>query len=246
MKLSHKSPTNDGLLIYEFVVSEVSKGKTGTFPPKGSNAVLPNNQTLDDEIENLKVVEGVNDITFTWKNPSVSEFSGVKIFNGNSLVATLKKGDISYKVDGLKENTNYNFKFVSMLGDRLSLGIEKEVKTKPKPKEPMPLVKPPENVFLTPQDKKMVIAWDDVKSPYLEGYNVYIDGKKINDKPLTSNKLIVRNLENEKSYKVQISAVNKENVEGEKSKEKTEKPSSSALEVEYDVKMPFNPKDVVG
>lgn len=245
VKFTHDSPTNDGFLFYEFVVSEVSKGKTGTFPPKGSNAVLPNNTTLDNEIENLKVVEGVNDVTFTWKNPSVSEFSGVKIFNGNLLVATLKKGDTSYKVDGLKENTNYNFKFVSMFGERMSLGIQKEVKTKPKPKEPMPLVKPPENVFLTPQNGKMVITWDDVKSPYLEGYNVYIDGKKINDKPLNSNKMILKNLENGKSYKVQISVVNKENAEGEKSKEKEEKPSSDALEVEYDVKVPFSPLDLL-
>ena len=75
-----------------------------------------------------------------------------------------------------------------------------------------------------------------MKSPYLQGYNIYVDGKKINDKPLTYNKLIVKNLENDRSYKVQVSAVNKNDVEGEKSKEVSEKPSSSALEVEYDVK----------
>ncbi|EEM92722.1 hypothetical protein bthur0013_59520 [Bacillus thuringiensis IBL 200] len=107
----------------------------------------------------------------------------------------------------------------------------------------MPIISPPENVFLTPQDKKMVIAWNDVNSPYLKGYNVYIDGKKINDTPLTSSKMIVKNLENNKSYKVQISAVNKDDVEGEKSKEKSEKPSSNALEVEYDVEIPFSPMD---
>ncbi|PEV92557.1 hypothetical protein CN425_27600, partial [Bacillus cereus] len=107
------------------------------------------------------------------------------------------------------------------------------------------VIPPPENVFLTPQSGKMVIAWNDVNSPFLKGYNVYIDGKKINDEPLTSSKMIVKNLENNKSYKVQISAVNKNDVEGEKSKEVSEKPSSSALEVEYDVKMPFSPLDLL-
>ncbi|MEK4899844.1 fibronectin type III domain-containing protein, partial [Bacillus sp. FSL R5-0811] len=96
-----------------------------------------------------------------------------------------------------------------------------------------------------PQNGKLVIAWNGVSSPYLQGYNVYIDGKKINDKPLTSSKLAVNSLENDKSYKVQISAVNKNDVEGEKSKEVSEKPSSSALEVEYDVKMPFSPLDLL-
>lgn len=239
VKFTHDSPTNDGFLFYEFVVSEVSKGKAGTFPPKGSNAVLPNNTTLDNEIENLKVVEGVNDVTFTWKNPSVSEFSGVKIFNGNSLVATLKKGDTSYKVDGLKENTNYNFKFVSMFGERMSLGIQKEVKTKPKPKEPMPLVKPPENVFLTPQNGSLIINWESVKSEFLKGYNVYVDGKKVNEKLLTSNKLILKNMENDKKYSVQVSVVNLEDKEGDKSKVVTESPSKDATTIEYDLKPPL-------
>lgn len=37
--------------------------------------------------------------------------------------------------------------------------------------------------------------------------------------------MIVKNLENNKSYNVQISAVNKDDIEGEKSKEKSEKPT---------------------
>ncbi|MGH0551408.1 fibronectin type III domain-containing protein, partial [Bacillus paranthracis] len=66
-----------------------------------------------------------------------------------------------------------------------------------------------------------------------------------NDKPLNSTKLIVNNLENDKSYMVQISAINNDDIEGEKSKEVSEKPSSDALEVEYDVKMPFSPLDLL-
>ncbi|MEM5678869.1 fibronectin type III domain-containing protein, partial [Bacillus paranthracis] len=89
------------------------------------------------------------------------------------------------------------------------------------------------------------IAWNGVNSPHLKGYNVYVDGKKINDKPLNSTKLIVNNLENDKSYMVQISAINNDDIEGEKSKEVSEKPSSDALEVEYDVKMPFSPLDLL-
>lgn len=197
-------------------------------------------------ISNVNSVAGINDVSFTWENPSNPLFTGVKIYKEGSLVATVNKDENSYKVDGLEANKNYNFKFVAMYGESDSKGIEKVVKTKLKPKEPMPLIKPPESVILTPQNGKMVIAWNDVKSPYLEGYNVYIDGKKVNDEPLKSNKLIVKSLENGKPYKVQISAVNKENAEGEKSKAKEDKPSVDALEVEYDVKMPFDPKDVLG
>lgn len=198
-----------------------------------------------EDISNLSAVEGVNDVNFTWNNPTMVGFTGVKIYKEGSLVATVDKNKNSYKVDGLEADKNYTFKFVSDYTEGESVGVQKSVKTKQKPKEPMPLVKPPENVFVTPQNGKMVIAWDDVKSPYLEGYNIYIDGKKINDKPLNSNKMIIKNLENEKSYTVQISAVNKENAEGEKSKGISEKPSADALEVEYDVKIPFSPLDLL-
>lgn len=166
------------------------------------------------------------------------KFTGVNIYRDKQQIGKLDKTKNSYVAKGLKEAEEYSFtvKAIDENGFETS-GVTKKARTK------MPVIPPPENVFLTPQSGKMVIAWNDVYSPYLKGYNVYIDGKKINDEPLTSSKMIVKNLENNKSYKVQISAVNKNNVEGEKSKEKSEKPTSNALEVEYDVKIPFTPMD---
>ncbi|PDZ92236.1 fibronectin type III domain-containing protein [Bacillus thuringiensis] len=194
-------------------------------------------------ITNLKDVVNGDNADFSWSNPIDQTFKGVKIYRGSELIATVDPKESSYKVSNLEAGKEYDFKFVSIYekdGNILeSETLNKKIKTK------MPVIKPPENVFVTPQNGKMVIVWDDVKSPYLEGYNIYVDGKKVNDKPLNSNKMIIKNLENEKSYTVQISAVNKENAEGEKSKGISEKPSSDALEVEYDVKMPFSPLDLL-
>ncbi|MCC2370341.1 fibronectin type III domain-containing protein [Bacillus cereus] len=190
------------------------------------------------DVENLKAEADLNQITLSWNNPDTPKFTGVNIYRGKQQIGKLDKTKNSYVVKGLKEAEEYSFtvKAIDENGFETS-GVTKKARTK------MPVIPPPENVFLTPQSGKMVIVWNDVNSPYLKGYNVYIDGKKINDEPLTSSKMIVKNLENNKSYKVQISAVNKDDVEGEKSKEKSEKPSSNALEVEYDVKMPFTPMD---
>lgn len=196
------------------------------------------------EVSDFKAIPDGRKVKLSWENPLASEKvkstklykdgKGIKTFNINENIT-------SHVVDNLEAGKSYSFKMTVIDSDNNeSFGITRDVKLS------MPVINPPENVFLTPQDRKIVIAWDDVKSPYLQGYNVYVDGKKINDKPLTSNKLIVKNLENDKSYKVQVSAVNKNDVEGEKSKEVSEKPSSDALEVEYDVKMPFDPKDVLG
>ncbi|UYX52413.1 fibronectin type III domain-containing protein [Bacillus thuringiensis] len=193
------------------------------------------------DVENLKAEADLNQVTLSWVNPDTPKFTGVNIYRGSYSLGKLDKTKNSYVVKGLKEAEEYSFtvKAIDENGFETS-GATKKVTTK------MPVLPPPDKVFVTPQNGKLVIAWNGVSSPYLQGYIVYVDGKKINDKPLTSNKLIVKNLENDKSYKVQVSTVNKNDVEGEKSKEVAEKPSSNALEVEYEVKMPFNPKDVVG
>lgn len=194
---------------------------------------IPEIINLQEKIESTKV-------TFNWENPISEKVVAVNLYQDKKRIKTfeIKDNVTSYVIEGLEQGEKYNFTFKAVdKGGRETTGVSKNVKI------PMPIISPPENVFLTPQDKKMVIAWNDVNSPYLKGYNVYIDGKKINDKPLTSSKMIVKNLENNKSYNVQISAVNKDDIEGEKSKEKSDKPSSNALEVEYDVKIPFTPMD---
>ncbi|MGH0686721.1 fibronectin type III domain-containing protein [Bacillus mycoides] len=194
------------------------------------------------EITNLKEKLESTKVTFTWGNPVSEKVVSVNLYQDKKRIKTfeIKDNVTSYVIENLIYGGKYNFTFKTVDKEgRETTGISKNVHI------PMPIISPPNNVFLTPQNKKLVIAWDDVKSPYLQGYNVYVDGRKVNDKPLTSSKLVVNNLENNKSYKVQISAVNKENLEGEKSKEVSEKPSSSALEVEYDVKMPFSPLDLL-
>ncbi|MGN4475083.1 fibronectin type III domain-containing protein [Bacillus cereus group sp. MYBK40-2] len=189
------------------------------------------------------VASSDSQVKLSWVNPIASEdAASTKLYKDGKAIKTfnISENVTSYVVNDLQAGKTYDFKMTTInKSSKESSGITRSVKVS------MPVIAPPENVFLTPQDKKIVIAWDDVKSPFLKGYNVYIDGKKINDEPLTSNKLIVKNLENDKSYKVQVSAVNKEDVEGEKSKEVSEKPSSSALEVDYDVKIPFSPLDLI-
>lgn len=217
----------------------VGVGNDGRDSTRFSSVYVYGDDGLVSDVSNLKANPEMKKVTLTWTNPQKeANFKGVRIYQGNKLIAELDNTINSYVVEGLKESESYVFTVKSIDQNKA------ETKgTSVKTTTLMPIIKPPENVFLTPQSEKMVIAWNDVNSPYLKGYNVYIDGKKINDKPLTSSKMIVKNLENNKSYKVQISAVNKNDVEGEKSKEKSDKPSSNALEVEYDVKIPFSPMD---
>ena len=53
-------------------------------------------------------------VTFTWTNPSDSDYASMKIFNGNTLVATVNRPTATYTVTGLTQGTTYTFKFVSV------------------------------------------------------------------------------------------------------------------------------------
>ncbi|MGH0443558.1 fibronectin type III domain-containing protein [Bacillus pretiosus] len=251
-----------------------------------------------EEIKNLSVVEGVNDVNFAWNNPTMVGFTGVKIYKEGSLVATVDKNKSSYKVDGLEANKNYNFKFVSVYADGESVGVQKGIKTliDPKTIPPSPVsslvaeptdktvklkwkspkdddlagfkilqngkqiaeigleeefivknLQPltdytfgvisvdrdkndsppvslsvktleendeepphvPSNVFAKPSNGALIASWDKVSDKDLAGYNVYVDGKKINSNLITSTNFVIKNLENSKKYKVQVQAVDR-------------------------------------
>ncbi|MGM2788640.1 fibronectin type III domain-containing protein [Bacillus cereus group sp. Bce018] len=251
-----------------------------------------------EDISDLKAVEGINDVSFTWKNPNDSKLTGVSIYKENVLLGTVDKSVNSFKVEGLEGNKNYNFKFVAKYGERSSSGIQKGVKTliDPKTVPPNPVssftaeptdktvklkwkspkdddlagfkilqngkqvaeigleeeftvknLQPltdytfgvisvdrdkndsppvslsvktleendeepphvPSNVFAKPSNGALIASWDKVSDKDLAGYNVYVDGKKINSNLITSTTFVVKNLENGTKYKIQVQAVDR-------------------------------------
>lgn len=192
------------------------------------------------ELKDLKADVGKDQVSLSWKNPKEEALSGLKVYQDNKLIATLGKESQSYVANNLKPSQEYEFK-VTALDDKgyETNGLKTTVKTT------MPVLGPPEKVSVTPQDGSLIISWDSVNSPYLKGYNVYIDGVKVNAESLSSNKMILKNLENGKKYNIQVSAVNKNDVEGEKSKGNNSSPDHDALTVEYDVKLPFSVLDLL-
>lgn len=295
---------------YEYAVPEevfskygyIDKISISTVVIQGSlqikNFIVTDDSLLMEEISDLNVVAGVNDAKFTWKNPNLKEFTGLKIYKEDSLIATLGKDDVSYKVDGLEADKNYNFKFVATYGSKNSKGIQKGVKTlvDPKTVPPGPVssltaeptdktvklkwkkpkdddlagfkilqngkqvaeigleeeftvknLKPltdytfgvmavdkdkndstsvnlsvktleenddeppliPSNVFAKPSNGALIASWDKVSDEDLAGYNVYVDDKKINSNLILSTNFTIKNLENNRKYKIQVQAVDR-------------------------------------
>jgi len=146
----------------------------------------------------------------------------------------------SYILEGLKADSVYKIKVTSInKNGGETEGSKLEVSTS------QPILDPPKNIVVTPQNGSLVIAWNHVESKFLKGYNIYVNGQKVNGEPLLSNKLNVKNLQNGEKYKIEISSVNKNGVEGKKSEVISESPSENAITVDYDVKMPFSPLDLI-
>ena len=182
-------------------------------------------------------------VTFKWLNPNDTKFVGVDVYQGTKLLSSLDSKKDTYTVSELESGKNYDFRFDSFYlenGKKTKSGsIEQKVKI------PYPVLPPPDEVTVKVQNGSLVVFWNKVNSPHSSGYNIYVDGKKVNDNPVSSEKLHVTGLENGREYKIQVSTVNKGGVEGGESKESSESPSGSAITTEYDVKMPFSPLDLV-
>jgi len=219
----------------------VGVGNTGRDSTRFSSVYVYGDDGLVSDVSNLKANPEVKKVTLTWVNPQKeANFKGVRIYQGNKLIAELDNTAVSYVAEGLKENESYVFVVKSIDQNKAETkGVSVKVNTL------IPLIDPPKNVYVTPQNGSLIINWESVNSKFLKGYNVYVEGKKVNGELLTSNKLILKNLENDKKYSVQISAVNSENKEGNKSAAVTESPSKDATMIEYDLKPPLTAMELL-
>ncbi|WP_162866506.1 fibronectin type III domain-containing protein, partial [Escherichia coli] len=109
------------------------------------------------DVENLKAEASLNQVTLSWNNPDTPKFTGVNVYQGKRLLGKLDKPKNSYIVKGLESAKEYEFtvKSIDENGFETS-GATKKVTTK------MPVLPPPDKVFVTPQNGKLVIAWNGV------------------------------------------------------------------------------------
>lgn len=218
-----------------------------SYGSKEANGVTRKIRTLVDpkkippsDVKELKVSDiKEKSLKLDWKNPTEFNFDGTKIYKDGKLLSTVGKDSSSYEVNDLNAGSPYEFKVTSInkLGGETK-GVVVKASTK------MPVLSPPKSVSISPQDGGLTISWDSVDEKFLKGYNVYIDGKKVNDSPVHSNKLRVNNLDNGKEYKIQVSAVNKDSVEGGLSNVKSEIPSNTAIDYD-EFKLPFTVFDLL-
>lgn len=146
-------------------------------------------------------------VKLKWKSPKDDDLAGFKILQNGKQVAEIGLEE-EFTVKNLQSLTDYTFGVISVDRDKNdSPPVSLSVKTLEENDEEPPHV--PSNVFAKPSNGALIASWDKVSDKDLTGYNLYVDGKKINSNLITSTNFVIKNLENSKKYKIQVQAVDR-------------------------------------
>ncbi len=184
---------------------------SGSNPSDGSGSNPSDGSGVDTippaDVSNL-VADDItaSSVTLKYVLPSDEDLDHINIYNGSVLVG--QSYFDSYTVDGLNPETSYNFKVTSvdMFGNESSgklvnfstIAVIDDV--------------PPSDVHdlhVSVGSGALYLNWDTVTDKDLNGYNVYVNGVKINGSLIKNNSYTISNLSNGTTYTVLVTAVDK-------------------------------------
>ncbi|HFK1507706.1 TPA: fibronectin type III domain-containing protein [Bacillus mobilis] len=146
-------------------------------------------------------------VKLKWKRPKDNDLAGFKVLQDGKKIVEIGLEE-EFTVKNLKSLTDYKFDVIAFDKDKNdSSPVSLSVKTLEEKDDVPPHV--PSNVDAKPSNGALIASWDKVSDKDLAGYNVYVDGKKINGNLITSTTFVIKNLENSKKYKIQVQAVDR-------------------------------------
>ncbi|MDR4436319.1 fibronectin type III domain-containing protein [Bacillus tequilensis] len=183
----------------------VSYSKDGEMSAPNNYEVKTEPLKPPSDISNVKYTFDYRSVHMAYDLPAEDNFSHLEVYKNNvKIVAETTAAELDF--DDLKPSTDYTYKIVAVSDKGAkSEGYTFSFKTKEYKDEEPP--EKPTGLKVTNGNESLVLAWDKNSEFDLEGYYVYLDGKKITDKPIKSNVYTVPDLENGKTYHVEVSAV---------------------------------------
>jgi len=168
-----------------------------TEEPPTEEPPMENNYEITNFETNIQGTEAV----LKWINPIDATnirvyLNGTVIYNGLNETVTIKS---------LEYNKSYTIRITTFDDKNVeSFGYYHVLTMPEKSIEPLKAV---ENISVLNGNGYILLNWDKVNHPYLKGYNVYVDGNKVNTKLITTNSFRISNVTNEQSYNIQVSSV---------------------------------------
>ncbi|HFJ9314363.1 TPA: fibronectin type III domain-containing protein [Bacillus pacificus] len=181
---------------------------------RDSNGMLKGIKTLVDPktvppspVASLVAEPTDKTVKLKWKSPKDDDLAGFKILQNGKQIAEIGLEE-EFTVKNLQPLTDYNFGVIAVDRDKNdSSPVNLSVKTLEENDEEPPHV--PSNVFAKPSNGALIATWDKVSDKDLAGYNVYVDDKKVNSNLVSSTNFTIKNLENNRKYKIQVQAVDR-------------------------------------
>ncbi|PGK03782.1 hypothetical protein CN892_25040 [Bacillus anthracis] len=181
---------------------------------RDSNAIQKGIKTLVDPktippspVSSLTAEPTDKTVKLKWKSPKDDDLAGFRILQNGKQVAEIGLEE-EFTVKNLQPLTDYTFGVIAVDRDKNdSPPVSLSVKTLEENDEEPPHV--PSNVFAKPSNGALIATWDKVSDKDLAGYNVYVDDKKVNSNLVSSTNFTIKNLENNRKYKIQVQAVDR-------------------------------------
>lgn len=215
---------------YKFKVVSLYDDKEVVIDEKDIKTLLDPSKIPPSNVTNLKVSDIKSEsVKLSWINPSDKDLKGLRIFNGDKLISETGIVD-NFLVKDLKPNTSYEFKVVAIDNDGNLSGTSTVRFTTLEYTDTEP-PESPKGLAVKQGSEALFLTWKNNTEKDLAGYNVYLDGKKVNSSLVDNPFFTLRSLKNDADYKVQVSAVDKSGNESTLSSVVVGKPVSSGLPI---------------
>ncbi|MGG3047002.1 fibronectin type III domain-containing protein [Bacillus anthracis] len=193
---------------YRFTVKSINSTGIETIGVSNFILTLPDPKKIPPGPVSSLVAEPTDKtVKLKWKSPKDDDLAGFKILQNGKQVAEIGLEE-EFTVKNLKPLTDYTFGVMAVDKDKNdSTSVNLSVRTLEENDDEPPLV--PSNVFAKPSNGALIATWDRVSDKDLAGYNVYLDDKKINSNLISSTNFTIKNLENNRKYKIQVQAVDR-------------------------------------
>lgn len=182
----------------------------------------------DLEVSNLSYVADETSITLNYQYSS--SLSHVKIYRDDELIAD-QYTDRTYIDSGLGNGQTYIYRIttVDQYGNE-SQGKSITVTTTAIPS-------PPANVTVTAMNEALRVNWKKNSETNVTGYNIYMDGSKVNQQLISTNSYVIDGLENGQTYAISVTALNNNGKESDHSTISLGTPNEKGMAT---VKLPFS------
>ncbi|MCY7487906.1 fibronectin type III domain-containing protein [Paenibacillus alvei] len=162
-----------------------------------ANIPIPQYDLKIDSVESEKVM-------LSWT--LVQGADKYNVYRDGVRVATVT--DSKYEDKSVKPDMDYKYQVAAVIaGAEYPISPTLQVHTPIKKDTTPPSVV--DSVYIHNQFESFTVNWKPNTEPDLDGYNVYVDGKKHNTSLIKSTSYTVRDLKNGQRYEVRISAVDK-------------------------------------